>query len=114
MTLKQIRGLIAGEYVPQQKYSLNIGEVKDTAKIKSLDRMAERKTAVRKLIQNRMNGADMTPKKLEKLKIFSQSTYYSRLKNAGEMKLSELWQMEQAGIKFSDAELLTMFGREGG
>lgn len=85
--------------------------MRGTPRVKSVDIFASRKTAIRKLIQNRMNDTDMTPGGLEKRKIFSQTTYYNRLRNTGEIKLSELWQMEQAGIRFSDAELLIMFGR---
>ena len=58
-----------------------------------------------------MAAADLKCSDLVKRRIFSEATFYSRLRNAGDIRLEEIWQMEQAGVHFSDEDLLAMFGR---
>lgn len=70
-----------------------------------------------KTIQNCMNNADITPRVLFKRGIITKSVFYNRLKNAGRFTLQELKDMERAGVKFSDNDILRLFGRvpkEGG
>lgn len=78
---------------------------------KPLGIYGERKIKIRKTIENRMNEASIKGIDLEKRGIIKRRTYYGRLSEAGDIRLKELWGMEQAGVKFSDADLLAMFGR---
>lgn len=64
-----------------------------------------------KTIQNCMNSADIKPRDLFKRKVITQSVYYNRLKNAGNFTLQELKDMERAGVKFSNEDILRIFGR---
>lgn len=72
---------------------------------------ADRKDAARRAIRSRMAAADLKCSDLVKRRIFSEATFYSRLRNAGDIRLEEIWQMEQAGVHFSDEDLLAMLGR---
>lgn len=69
-----------------------------------------KKSAV-KVIQNCMNNADVKPRDLFQRKVITKSVYYGRMKNAGKFTLQELKDMEQAGVKFSDDDILMIFGR---
>lgn len=69
------------------------------------------KKSVVKVIQNCMNNADMKPRDLFKRGIITKSVYYKRLENAGKFTLQELKDMEQVGVKFSDDDILMIFGR---
>lgn len=69
-----------------------------------------KKSAV-KVIQNCMNNADVKPRDLFKRGIITKSVYYNRLKNAGRFTLQELKDMERVGVKFSDDDILMIFGR---
>lgn len=69
-----------------------------------------KKSAV-KVIQNCMNNADVKPRDLFKRGIITKSVYYGRIKNAGKFTLQELKDMEQVGVKFSDDDILMIFGR---
>lgn len=80
-------------------------------RVKPLGVYGERKFKIRKTIENRMNEASLKGHDLEKIGVIKRSTYYGRLKESGEIRLKEIWGMEQAGVKFSDADLLAMFGR---
>lgn len=80
-------------------------------KKKQLGVFADRKDAARRAIRSRMAAADLKCSDLVKRRIFSEATFYSRLRNAGDIRLEEIWQMEQAGVHFSDEDLLAMFGR---
>lgn len=80
-------------------------------KTKQLGVFADRKDAARRAIRSRMAAADLRCSDLVKRRIFSEATFYSRLRNAGDIRLEEIWQMEQAGVHFSDEDLLAMFGR---
>lgn len=64
-----------------------------------------------KTIQNCMNNADITPRELFKRKVITKTVYYNRLKNVGDFTLQELKDMERAGVKFSDEDILRIFGR---
>lgn len=66
---------------------------------------------IRKTLENRMNDSSLGATDLERRCIIKRGTYYRRLREAGDIRLKELWGMEQAGVKFSDADLLAMFGR---
>ena len=80
-------------------------------KTKQLGVFADQKDAARRAIRSRMAAADLKCSDLVKRRIFSEATFYSRLRNAGDIRLEEIWQMEQAGVHFSDEDLLAMFGR---
>lgn len=80
-------------------------------KTKQLGVFTDRKDAARRAIRSRMAAADLKCSDLVKRRIFSEATFYSRLRNAGDIRLEEIWQMEQAGVHFSDEDLLAMFGR---
>lgn len=69
------------------------------------------KKEIIKTIQNCMNNADITPRVLFKRGIITKSVYYNRLKNAGKFTLQELKDMELVGVKFSDEDILRIFGR---
>lgn len=69
------------------------------------------KKEIIKTIQNCMNNADITPRVLFKRGIITKSVYYNRLKNAGRFTLQELKDMERVGVKFSDEDILRIFGR---
>ena len=71
----------------------------------------ERKNKIRKSIENRKTEAAIKAIEVEKRVIIKRRTYYGRLSEAGDIRLKELWGMEQAGVKFSDADLLAIFGR---
>lgn len=78
---------------------------------KPLGVYGERKQKIRKTLENRMNDSSLGATDLERRGIIKRGTYYRRLREAGDIRLKELWGMEQAGVKFSDADLLAMFGR---
>ena len=80
-------------------------------KTKKLGIFADRKDAARRAIRSRMAAADLKCSDLVRRKIFSEATFYARLRDAGDIRLEELWQMEQAGVRFSNEDLLSMFGR---
>lgn len=71
------------------------------------------KEEVSKVIRNRLNISGITPKVLFKKKAITQAVYYRRLNDAGKFTLQELINMERAGVKFTDEDILRMFGREG-
>lgn len=81
-------------------------------KTKPLGVFADRKDATRRTIRSRMAAADIMGRDLVRRGVFAHSTFYDRMKNAGNIRLEEIWKMEQAGIRFSNADLLAMFGRE--
>lgn len=70
------------------------------------------KKTIVEIIQNRMNSADITPGKLFKTKAISKSAYYARLENAGRFTLQDLKNLEKIGVKFSDDDILMIFGRK--
>lgn len=80
-------------------------------KTKQFGVFADRKNITRRVIRSRMAAADIVGRDLVKRGIFAYSTFYERMKNAGDIRLEEIWKMEQAGIRFSDEDLLAMFGR---
>ena len=47
----------------------------------------------------------------ERRGIIKRGTYYRRLREAGDIRLKEIWGMEAAGVRFTDEDLLAMFGR---
>ena len=81
-------------------------------KVKPLGLFTDQKKVVRKVVENRMNDADILPAAIEKRGIFSISTFYCRIRNPGDFKLSELWKLEAMGVKFSNEDILRMFGRD--
>lgn len=80
-------------------------------KTEPLGRSASWKKSVVKVIQNCMNNADVKPRDLFQRKVITKSVYYGRMKNAGKFTLQELKDMEQVGVKFSDEDILMIFGR---
>lgn len=81
------------------------------AKTKPLGVYAERKDLISRKIKSRMLENGVKPADLARRKVIDRSTYYHRMGDAGTLRLEEIWRMEAAGVKFSDADLLAMFGR---
>lgn len=86
-------------------------EVYAMPKVSPLGKNSLWKKEAVKTIQNCMNNADITPRELFQRKVITKTLYYNKLKNAGRFTLQELKDMEQAGVKFSDADILRIFGR---
>ena len=81
---------------------------------KPLGVYGERKQKIRKTLENRMNDSSLGATDLERRGIIKRGTYYRRLREAGDIRLKEIWGMEAAGVRFTDEDLLAMFGRRGG
>ena len=81
------------------------------AKTKPLGVYAERKDLISRKIRGRITESGLKPSDLIRRKVIGHSVFYSRMDNAGEIKLEEIWRMEAAGVKFTDEDLLAMFGR---
>lgn len=80
-------------------------------KTKLLGVFAHRKDNTRRIIRGRMAAAGLRSGDLEKRGVLNRRTYYSRLNEAGDIRLKEIWGMEAAGVRFTDEDLLAMFGR---
>ena len=81
------------------------------AKTKPLGVYAERKDLISRKIKSRMLENGVKPADLARRKIIEHSTYYNRMRDSGTLRLEEIWRMEAAGVKFSNEDLLAMFGR---
>lgn len=81
------------------------------ARTKPLGVYALRKDNTRRIIRGRMAAAGLRSGDLEKRGVINRRTYYSRLNEAGDIRLKEIWGMEAAGVRFTDEDLLAMFGR---
>ena len=58
-----------------------------------------------------MNDSSLGATDLERRGIIKRVTYYRRLREAGDIRLKEIWGMEAAGVRCTDEDLLAMFGR---
>lgn len=81
------------------------------ARMKPLGVYAERKDLISRKIRSRMVENGVKPADLDRRKAIERSTYYKRMNDTGMLRLEEIWRMEAAGVKFTDADLLAMFGR---
>ena len=81
------------------------------ARTKPLGVYAERKDLISRKIRGRIAESGLRPADIFRRKVINRSTYYNRMGDAGTLQLEEIWRMEAAGVKFSDADLLAMFGR---
>ena len=80
-------------------------------KVKPFGVFASRKDNTRRIIRGRMAAPGLRRADLEKRGVLNRRTYYSRLNEAGDIRLKEIWGMEAAGVSFTDEDLLAMFGR---
>ena len=81
------------------------------ARTKPLGVYAERKDLISRKIRSRMVESGVRPADLDQRKAIERSTYYNRMRDSGPLRLEEIWRMEAAGVKFSNEDLLAMFGR---
>lgn len=81
------------------------------ARTKPLGVYAERKDLISRKIRSRMVESGVKPADLNRRKAIEHSTYYKRMNDTGMLRLEEIWRMEAAGVKFSNEDLLAMFGR---
>ena len=81
------------------------------ARAKPLGVYAERKDLISRKIKGRIAESGLKPRDLFRRKAIERSTYYNRMDDAGTLKLEEIWRMEAAGVRFTDEDLLAMFGR---
>lgn len=72
---------------------------------------AERKDLLSRKIKGRMAESGLRPVDIFRRKVINRSTYYNRMGDAGTLRLEEIWRMEAAGVKFTNEDLLAMFGR---
>ena len=86
-------------------------ERRNMARTKPLGVYAERKDLISRKIRGRIAESGLRPADIFRRKVIDRSTYYHRMGDAGTLRLEEIWRMEAAGVKFSDADLLAMFGR---
>ena len=73
---------------------------------------AERKDLISRKIKGRLAESGLKPADIFRRKAIDRSTYYHRLGDAGTLRLEEIWRMEAAGVKFTNEDLLAMFGRD--
>ena len=78
---------------------------------KPLGVYAERKDLISRKIRGRMIESGVKPADLGRRKAMDRTAFYRRIDDTGKIRLKEIWRMEAAGVKFSDEELLAMFGR---
>lgn len=81
------------------------------ARAKPLGVYAERKNLISRKIRGRLAESGLKPADIFRRKVIDRSTYYHRLGDAGTIRLEEIWRMEAAGVKFTNEDLLAMFGR---
>ena len=78
---------------------------------KPLGVYAERKDLISQKIKSRMLENGVKPADLARRKVIERSTYYNRMRDSGTLQLEVIWGMEEAGVRFSNEDLLAMFGR---
>lgn len=86
-------------------------ERRNMARTKPLGVYAERKDLISRKIRGRIAESGLRPADIFRRKVIDRSTYYHRLGDAGTLRLEEIWRMEAAGVKFTNEDLLAMFGR---
>lgn len=79
---------------------------------KPLGVYAERKDLISRKIRGRLAESGLKPADIFRRKVIDRSTYYHRLGDAVTLRLEEIWRMEAAGVKFTNEDLLAMFGRD--
>ena len=86
-------------------------ERRNMARTKPLGVYAERKDLISRKIKGRLAEIGLKPADIFRRKAIDRSTYYHRMGDAGTLRLEEIWRMEAAGVKFTNEDLLAMFGR---
>lgn len=86
-------------------------EVKEMPKTKALGVYADRKEAVRRVINVGLARSGLTGKDLDRRNIINRNTLVKRKAEGETIRLGEIWALDRV-LHFTDDEILQMFGRE--
>ena len=87
-------------------------EVKEMPKTKALGVYADRKEAVRRVINVGLARSGLTGKDLDRRNIINRNTLVKRKAEGETIRLGEIWALDRV-LHFTDDEILQMFGRGG-
>lgn len=79
-------------------------------KTKAIGLYADRKEAVRRVINIGLARNGLTGKDLDRRNIININTFVKRKANGETLRLGEIWSLDKV-LHFTDDELLQMFGR---
>lgn len=85
-------------------------EVREMPKVKTLGMYADRKEAVRRVINVGLARSGLTGIDLDRRNIINRSTLVKRKAEGETIRLGEIWALDRV-LHFTDDEILQMFGR---
>lgn len=86
-------------------------EVREMPKTKALGVYADRKEAVRRVINIGLARSGLTGIDLDRRNIINRHTLVKRKADGETIRLGEIWALDRV-LHFTDSEILQMFGRE--
>lgn len=85
-------------------------EVREMPKVKTLGMYADRKEAVRRVINVGLARSGLTGVDLDRRNIINRNTLVKRKAEGETIRLGEIWALDRV-LHFTDSEILQMFGR---